>query len=339
MISRASDRRLLAEASALIPRIVATCSGSLAVCEGSPVVVREELTSTGVAVMFLAAPHQPPCAVVKMSMNTAANRGMAQESGALAALHADERLGSWRALIPRPLVAGTMHGRQFRLDSALPGRVLLDQIVDADGGRRLLACAAETIHVMHRATATRVVADEGVAERWVDAQLQHIAGPSFGRRHFDAALRRLREELHGAVIGRAFSVSRVHGDFWLGNLLFSAGGTRAAGIVDWDAAGSGELPLIDLLHLLLYTRRMTTGHELGEIICDQLYRGLWSPDERHLLDMYGTWCNDGSLSDRHVLLLYWLRHAAHRARQDRGPAGYRYRLWARRNVAPVLRAL
>ena len=42
------------------------------------------------------------------------------------------------------------------------------------------------------------------------------------------------------------------------------------------------------------------------------------------------------MSDRHALLLYWLRHAATHARQqDRGDA-YRYRLWERRNVCSVV---
>ena len=45
------------------------------------------------------------------------------------------------------------------------------------------------------------------------------------------------------------------------------------------------------------------------------------------------------LSDRHALLLYWLRHAALHTRQQRAPVGYRYRLWERRNLHPVLAAL
>jgi hypothetical protein len=36
------------------------------------------------------------------------------------------------------------------------------------------------------------------------------------------------------------------------------------------------------------------------------------------------------------LLLYWLRHVALHARQQSQQVGYRYRLWERRNVEPVL---
>src|SRR2546430_10380749 len=95
----------------------------------------------------------------------------------------------------------------------------------------------------------------------------------------------------------------------------------------------------DLLHLMLYTGRLVTGQELGQIVAGQLSGGSWSPEEHRMFDAYGAWRHDGSLSDRHALLLYWLRHAALHARQQRAPVGYRYRLWERRNLHPVLAAL
>jgi aminoglycoside phosphotransferase (APT) family kinase protein len=43
-----------------------------------------------------------------------------------------------------------------------------------------------------------------------------------------------------------------HGDFWRGNLLAENG--RLSGVVDWSAAGTGRLPLLDLLNLLASAR-------------------------------------------------------------------------------------
>jgi aminoglycoside phosphotransferase (APT) family kinase protein len=147
----------------------------------------------------------------------------------------------------------------------------------------------------------------------------------------------LQAELDGALIGRTVCTSRVHGDYWLGNVLFS--GSRTSGVVDWDAAGTTDLPLIDLLHLLLYTRRLLSGQELGEIISKQLLDGEWSRHERSLLRRYGGFGAHGSPCDRHALILYWLRHVAHHARQEARPRGPANRLWVRRNVRPVLAAL
>ena len=55
------------------------------------------------------------------------------------------------------------------------------------------------------------------------------------------------------------------------------------GIVDWEASTAVELPLHDLLHLLLSTRRLRTGRELGHIICEQL-RSLHTDDLAWITD-------------------------------------------------------
>jgi hypothetical protein len=94
-----------------------------------------------------------------------------------------------------------------------------------------------------------------------------------------------------------------------------------------------------VLHLLVSTRREATGEQLGTIVRDQLTEWSWPPRERRLLDRYATWRHDGSLSDRHALLLYWLRQVAMNARQRSRVGGLRYRVWETRNVYAVLAAL
>jgi aminoglycoside phosphotransferase (APT) family kinase protein len=204
---------------------------------------------------------------------------------------------------------------------------------------RMLDEAAEAIGVLHRATATTVPGDLSLAERWVDEHLSELVAHSGSQRSLASRFECLRDELHEALAGHSFSAGWIHGDYWLGNVLFAGEPLVPDGIVDWDAAGPIELPSHDLLHLVLYTRRLVTGQELGQILTGQLSGGSWSPEERRVLEGHGAWRQDGSLSDRHALLLYWLRHAALHARQQRPPVGYRYRLWERRNVHSVLAAL
>ncbi|HEY2934964.1 MAG TPA: phosphotransferase [Gaiellaceae bacterium] len=60
----------------------------------------------------------------------------------------------------------------------------------------------------------------------------------------------------------------VHGDFWSGNLLVED--DRLSGVVDWDAAGPGRLPLVDLLHLRLIEARRPAGHRWGPALIDEL---------------------------------------------------------------------
>jgi hypothetical protein len=322
-------RRRLAEACALVPRILADGAPALPAAVRGSVVASAQLTSTDMGIVVLARGPGRSSAVVKLPLSAAAARGLARESASLAALHADARLGDWRELLARPLAAGTVLGQRYRVDSVLPGRPVASSPAGTDG-------ALETIHLLHRATAARV---PGRAERWIDEPLRDLERHGPPPPSVAARLRRLRHELYGAVASREFSAGWIHGDYWPGNVLFAEGSERPAGIVDWEAAGSPELPIHDVLHVLVSIRRAASGEQLGAIVRDLLGAWIWPPHERRLLDRYATWRHDGSLSDRHAVLLYWLRQVAMNARQRSRVGGYRYRLWERRNVYAVLAAL
>jgi hypothetical protein len=324
-------RRRLTEVRALAPTILAD--------EADLVVSSAQATSTGMAILLMGQAGGPPRFVIKMPMTPQAEEGLHRETGVLATLHSDERLGDWRRLIPRPITAGASGGRVYRVDAALAGAPATDGIAGEAARGSVRETAAETIHFLHRATARSVLADRALAERWVEARLRDLWPRGVRRGWLRSRSARLRDELHGAVLGRVLRTSWVHGDFWLGNLLISRQGVSIRGIVDWDAAAPDELALHDVMHLLLYTRRMATGQELGRIVCNQLREGAWSNDELALLERYGAGCHDGALSDRHALLLYWLRQVAAHARQQARRGGPRYRLWERRNVRPVLEEL
>lgn len=337
-MTRVGDRQRLAQACVLVPRILAGHAQSLPSCARASVIANAQLTSTGVAIVTLAPGDKPPCLVVKVPTTAAALEGLHRESATLAELHGNERLGEWRARLPRPCTSGTVLDQQFRADAALPGRPAAERVNGEAAAVHLQEAAAASIHFLHRSTATSVAVGRGVAERWVDRQLHDLSRHAGVRRRGAWRLTRLRDELHRAIIGRTFSVAWIHGDYWLGNVLVDETSPRPGGIVDWDDAASGELPLHDVLHLLLYTRRLLTGQELGAIVSRQLACGEWSGSERHLLERYGSWCHGEALSDRHAVLLYWLRHVALHARQQPDHPGPRYRLWERRNVHNVLAA-
>jgi aminoglycoside phosphotransferase (APT) family kinase protein len=194
------------------------------------------------------------------------------------------------------------------------------------------------IAVLHQVTAVDVRGDGALTRLWVDRHLEELE-PFVGRdRRLRLASARLGHELHEALEGERYTASRIHGDYWVGNILLASPGPRPggiAGIVDWDASGPRELPLHDLLHLLMYSRRLLTGRELGGIVSEQLRRGEWPVEERVLFDRSAN----ASLSARHAVLLYWLRHVAMHTRQQSEPAGWRFKLWHRRNVHRVLELL
>jgi Phosphotransferase enzyme family len=77
-------------------------------------------------------------------------------------------------------------------------------------------------------------------------------------------------EVAGALERSLAGVERcfAHGDFFSGNLL--AEGGRLSGVVDWDSAAPGRLPLLDLLHLLLTRAGALADDEWGNAVLERL---------------------------------------------------------------------
>jgi hypothetical protein len=311
-------------------------AGALPACVEGAVMFGAVPAAAGGAIVTLGRPGAPPCAILKITTTPEGRRALARETAVLTVLHADNRLGGWRELLPRPRAQGTLRGHCYRLDSALAGRAVMKS--PRAGLPELLSAAAETISVLHEKTATTIRGGPEVAERWVDAPLRELVRHARGPRVLSNRLALLRDELHGALSAGPLPAAWIHGDYWLGNLLF-LGMHSPSGIVDWETAAPLELPLHDVLHLLFYTRRLHTGRDLGQLVSEELRGQEWSREERAVLNRHWAWPTDDSLSRRHLLLLYWLRHVGGRARQSRLRVSYRYRLWERRNVLPVLEAL
>jgi aminoglycoside phosphotransferase (APT) family kinase protein len=323
--------RRLAAACALVPRILA----AEAAAPAGAITQHARMTNTRGALITLAPPGAPARAVIKLPLTAEGARELERERENLAALRADERLGDWRRLIPRALGAGAALGQPYLIESAFSGRAVLDRVADPATRRRILETAVANIRLLHERTASPRLVDSHLAERWIDARLEDLARSGAGRHpRFHSRARRLRDELGSVLIGSALTTSWVHGDYWPGNLLFSPADLELTGIVDWDAADPTDLPAHDLLHLVFSTRRLASGEQLGQIVRRQLRAPAFSPEERAIV---GSLCDPAP--ERHVLLLYWLRHAALHARQNGCSGGRRYLLWEMRNVHAVLGAL
>jgi hypothetical protein len=128
-----------------------------------------------------------------------------------------------------------------------------------------------------------------------------------------------------------------HGDFWHGNLLVDGG--RLSGVVDWDAAGPGRLPLVDYLHLVAnaeHARRRNAS--LGETIVSFLLpwarRGGDEPAHRLFSLTTGGDLDPPTLEA--LVAAYWLDYVAYQLRlyADRGEPN-----WLEPNVNAVVAAL
>jgi hypothetical protein len=129
----------------------------------------------------------------------------------------------------------------------------------------------------------------------------------------------------------------AHGDFWHGNLLVEGG--RLTGVVDWDAAGPGRLPLIDYLHLVANVERTRRRHaSLGETVVSFLLPWACNGGDESARRLFSvTAGGDLEPSTLEALVAaYWLDYVAYQLRlyADRNEPK-----WREPNVNVVVEAL
>ncbi|MDX6701023.1 MAG: hypothetical protein QOF26_1249 [Baekduia sp.] len=323
------SRRRNRHAAALAPAVLA----------GTPwVPLRSLRTVSDMAVLMAGPAGGSACVVVKCATSPAAARSLTAESQTLTALWADPRLEHWRALVPALLASGEHGGAAYVVEQLLPGRAAARNGSSSAATPSLICDAAHAIGGLHRATATEVRIDDDLLGRWIDEPLRVLSGDGPQPRTMpDAAVGALGAELRAALRDTPAAVSWVHGDYVPQNILSAARGGPVTGIVDWELARPGALPLLDVVMLLLAARMHATRRELGRVVCDWLAGARWTPFEQRLVldavdDLPGP-----PVDERALVLLVWLHHVAGTITRAPGYAGHG--LWRRGNVDPIARAV
>jgi hypothetical protein len=161
-----------------------------------------------------------------------------------------------------------------------------------------------------------------------DAGVVASACSADGARTVRKLAQRLEERLQGLPRGFA------HGDFFPGNLLVEA--ETLVGVVDWDAAGPGRLPLIDLLHLRHMSDQRPADNDWGPLLVERLLPRAESGDPT-ILDYCSRVGIDADADVvRSLVFAYWLGHAAYQLRSH--PHRRDQPAWLAGNVEHVLHA-
>ena len=296
---------------------------------------RPRRTSTDVAIITFRGGGGAPVALLKLAQSAEAGQSLGRQRDNLRALIADPRLETITHLLPRQLAHGHVHGQLYVLEGWLGGYAG-DRHPRAQH-TELISQAADFLKVLHKQTAADVVVSEQHVHRWVTTRQDSLRALSAGRigRIYETQLRRIRDDVKIALVGHPVSTAWIHGDYWLGNVLATEAG-QLSGVVDWDRAASDELPLHDILHVLLYRRRLLERRQLGRVICETLDGRPWDELERAVLSGYFETDYVLQSQVRVAVLLYWLRYVATYApMSDHGGNAH----WVRLNVESVLRRL
>jgi hypothetical protein len=143
-----------------------------------------------------------------------------------------------------------------------------------------------------------------------------------------ASLEALADRLEQALahVPRCFA----HGDFFAGNLLEDEGG-RLSGVVDWDAAGPGRLPLLDLLHLKLTRAGPFADDDWATVVAERLLplaRSGGDDDVRRYCEQVGVNTEPELLEA--LVYAYWLDYVAYQLRAH--PVRRVQPAWIEKNV-------
>lgn len=297
-------------------------------------------TVSDMAVLTIGPARERASAVLKLATSESAARSLERERRTLSALHADERLGAWRAMLPQIVAHGTSAGTPYLIEELMPGRAGTRALGSRRTPTDLVARAAAAIAPLHRTTAVEVRAGPELVREWVDAPLDTLAchGPCAGATGPSATVpERLRGELHEALADRPLAVSWTHGDFVPGNILVDPAAARITGIVDWELARPAGLPLVDVVTVLLAARMQASRHELGRVVCDVLAGARWSTGEQRIVDEARDALPGEAIDARALVLLCWLRHVSGNLTKASGYATHGR--WLRGNVGAVADAL
>jgi aminoglycoside phosphotransferase (APT) family kinase protein len=268
---------------------------------------------------------------------TAADR-LRAEGGVIARLRGTPGIEDLDGILPVRWSEGRQEGWWWGLDSWLGG-VDASTALAADPRLRepVLRSGAAIAQALHRATALPIRVGEAEMRDWVDRHVDVLRTLRVPVPRAAERLGLLQTRLRRGLEGRDVRVGWVHGDLWRGNLRVDPVTGDITGLIDWDCAAPGQLPIHDLLHLSLYGLAADRGVDLGTVLVEVLRAGRWPSEvESVVAPVREAW---GDVRDEDLLLLYWLRHVALIALQQREYLEHSRLVWLWRNVAKVLFAL
>jgi hypothetical protein len=288
------------------------------------------VTRSGV-VICQAGPVGEQTMVVKLARTASAGYSLRREARVLTLVHCFPSLAGLAPLTPTPILRGGEAGWQFVVLSRLPGKHLVR--IDQQQPETLRDALA-VIGRLHRGTMRQIYAGDVELQRWIHCRAATISALLGGRYGGREVLVALESELRQLLDDQLVEVAWIHGDYWPGNVLVSEAGS-ILGVLDWDSVRRHELPVHDLLHFLLTTRRLQEGRPWGSIVGDLLKSPRWTDSEQEYVAQLEASAPLGSV--RAALLLYWLQVVESNLR--RHPAVTSTPRWLSANVNPVLESV
>lgn len=260
-----------------------------------------------VDVLALGANPGQRAALMKIAADAEGVLRLERQSEVLRRLKADPGLQEFCRLLPTVLAEGSTYIVE-QLAVGEPGSAVLG---DHRRRERALASAGTVITGLHRHTAVHSVIDETWLADWVDRPIGLIERaawhvPPSERR--SAAFDAIRRNQRAAWAGRTLSLGWSHGNFNPANIRYGDDGARVTTIINWSQARPNAPAALDPCHLVLASRALVSGQEIGDVVCDLLREPYWRAEEERCFGERSEVTTE--LDIRALVLLAWLNCAA-----------------------------
>lgn len=332
------SRRKMTQLKPLVNSILARLQAQLG--DGHWQVQRIVPVLADVTVVHLGGDADKPSAILKFPGSELSACYSKLQQQTLQALHDRSELGEgWLALVPKLLLAGEEGGQHYAVESIVPGVAMEKRLDQPEMRSLLLNSATETIRHLHQSSAVSRTVDEELLALWVTkplAQLQRLYAVEQNADKLQV-IEGLGEELRRSLAGKSVITGWSHGDFAPCNILVSEDGAAITGIVDWEQSLTADLPLLDIVFLLLAVRSQLEAKEFGKVVTELLVAGQWHDAEASLLQRAQLYVKGEKLDHRTLILLVWLRHVSMTV--DKSERYRNHPIWRRNNVDQVLSAL
>jgi aminoglycoside phosphotransferase (APT) family kinase protein len=274
-------------------------------------------------------------AVLKLSYSARGEASLRRGAASLLGLASADADDSAAPQIPRLLAGCFEPGRSWTVETRCGGINARTVIGRTRRAADLREPIAHAINALHDRTQARVsLSTKQIDELIRGVRFAGALSPSGeGDARHEAAVARLEAELRSALVASPVTTARVHGDLWVGNIMWDPARGAVAGIIDWEASHRGP-PSVEMMHLILTTRAADDALEIGATTRRLLTDPDWSDGE---VDLVRSAPGGRELSLRVALLLAWTRHVHANIRKSSRYA--RSPVWVGRNVHEVLAAI
>ena len=179
-------------------------------------------------------------------------------------------------LLPQPLATLECKGNPVFVERLCPGFDLRNcyRRQDLSGVFRL---GLDFLLKLHREFDESRTHSSASIDSWLRVREHHIYKnlPSFPEGSLESLVEDAKKCLHGCRLPMVCT----HGDFWPGNLLTTERGDSLTGVVDWEFSDLEGIPLLDLMHLLLYTKGLLSGKGFTRSLAERFSAHRFESDE------------------------------------------------------------